>query len=597
VQTENYHPPRQAAPAPPVAPTEIDLVFNVRPCGTCTFFWPPNSADQPYGPYPAYDFDENTPAEHAPPPQSPTSFAWLKGTTRPPAFPNPEVIDGCRKAPIMTIGINPNLTAFAPGPLGASWCYPNFSSDGGTDEWTKFAYYYRYRSVYQERFDLRFAERFLKHEGKIVAPRPGFVTSVPRLSDAPAFTMTVRYDGDAQDTTIDLAGTLGTPRYVVLRNASPSPGPSNRFAQGDVIAAVLDVPAGRPAEIYAEQQAYYEQIVPTLAQFNAFLKNRGHATANVRPGEDVGQLDMVACASPHWGPPWLGGTKDTVSTIIHNCVTTNAWALKQLVQTRPAVLFLVSEASYTMFGAAFGNLIKADPPLPITPEDSDFTLLRATTNPAHPVTFEFATEIDGRPYQISTQIVIAPHFSYNSNYQAQFRLSPTAWTQFQQTYPECAAFLTSDPRIQFQGVASFSPFVAFMIASDALKDAVIAELQTTSPDATAILMRGYYDAHAMLASVLEEAYLKGKLAYTDPAGDNPGYLTRADGPCTFCVNDFWQFPQGCPYDKPAEPQLPLGFLEQVAAQIIATAAASEDAAKKAAESKQLTDVVIKPTSP
>jgi hypothetical protein len=587
-----YHPPRESTPAPPAAPTEIDLVFNVRPCGTCSFFWPPVPSDQPYGPYPAYDFDTNAPFETAPPPNDPGSFAWITGTTRPPAFPNPEVVDGCRKAPIMTIGINPNLTAFAPGPLGASWCYPNFSSDHGTDEWAKYAYYYRYRSVYQERFDLRFAERFLLAAGRVVAPRPGLVTSVPRKSDAPSFTMAVRYDGDAQDTAIELPGTLGAPRYVVLFNASPAP--NNRFAQGDTIAARLDVPAGRPAQIWAEQEAYYEQIIPVLAQFTAFLRSRGHATANIRSGEDVGQLDMVACASPHWGTPWLGGTPDAMSAIIENCVTTNAWALKQLLQTRPAVLFLVGEASYDMFAAAFGNLIKADPPLPVTPEDTDFTLLRATTNPAHPVRFEFSTAIDGAPYRISTQLVIAPHFSYDSNYQPQFRLSPAAWTQFQQDSPECATFLKSDPRIQFQGVASFSPFVAFMIASDALKDAVLAELETTWPDATAVLMRGYYDAHAMLASVLEESYQQGRLAFSDPAGDAPGFLTRADGPCTFCVNDFWRFPQGCPYGKPDEPQLPVGFLEAVAAQVVAAAKASLDPAKSAAAVKQLTDVLIKP---
>jgi hypothetical protein len=50
-------------------------------------------------------------------------------------------MDGCRKAPIMTIGINPNLTAFAPGRAGASWCYPDFSDASGGDAATKYAYY------------------------------------------------------------------------------------------------------------------------------------------------------------------------------------------------------------------------------------------------------------------------------------------------------------------------------------------------------------------------------------------------------------------------------------------------------------------------
>jgi hypothetical protein len=84
-------------------------------------------------------------------------------------------MDGCRKAPIMTIGINPNLTAFAPGRTGAAWCYPSFSSADSSDTWTKYAYYYRYRSVYQEHFDLKFIEPFLLPEGSIRAAKAGVI--------------------------------------------------------------------------------------------------------------------------------------------------------------------------------------------------------------------------------------------------------------------------------------------------------------------------------------------------------------------------------------------------------------------------------------
>lgn len=580
-----YDPPRQPTPAPPGAPTEIDLVFNVRPCGTCGFFWPPNPEHQPYGPYPAYDFDSNTPAENAPPADGRIPFAWLTGTTRPPSFPDPEVLDGCRKAPIMTIGINPNLTAFALGRAGAPWCYPSFSSDDGTDAWTKYAYYYRYRSVYQESFDLKFAEQYLLPDERIVAAKAGVLVKVVRPSDtARTFTLTLQYDNDAQTTTIPVPGQIGMPRYVVLYDTFA---PTNRFAAGAVLAARLDVPEGVSAQINGEPEAYYEQIVPTLAQFNAFLKSKGHATANVRPGEDVGQLDMVACASPHWGPTWLGGTPD-MAAIIKNCVSTNAWALKQLVQTRPAVLFLIGVASYDMFLAAFGHLIVADPPLPVVPEDSDFTLLRATTDAAHPVTIAFSTTIDGREYALETRLVITPHFSYDTNYLPQFRLSPLAWAQFQTTYPDCTTFLQHDPRITFQPVASFSPFDAFMLNKEA--DTIIAHIKTTWPDAAAVLMQGFYDAHAMMNGVLEDCYAKGTLAFTDPVGDQPGYLTRADGPCTFCVNEYWQFPQGCPYGKPDEPRLPVGFLERVAAQIIAAGAALHEPARQVAAVRQLHDV-------
>ena len=128
----------------------------------------------------------------------------------------------------MTIGINPNLTAFAPGVTGTSWCYPHFASDDGTDEWTKYAFYYRYRSVFQERFDFDFVKKYLLPEPRVIAPRAGSVVSADRTSSAPAFTLKVRYDGDLSDTEIPLSHDLGTPRWVILFDPHP---PKNRFAR------------------------------------------------------------------------------------------------------------------------------------------------------------------------------------------------------------------------------------------------------------------------------------------------------------------------------------------------------------------------------
>ena len=60
-----YDPLRQKNPRATHDPLEIELVYAVRPCWTCEFFWPERSP-QPYGPYPAYDFTSNTPAEKEP---------------------------------------------------------------------------------------------------------------------------------------------------------------------------------------------------------------------------------------------------------------------------------------------------------------------------------------------------------------------------------------------------------------------------------------------------------------------------------------------------------------------------------------------------
>lgn len=553
-----YDPPRQTQPRPSTDPLEIQLVYNVRPCGTCKFFWPDDSSQQPYGPYPVYDFDSSTPAENAPDPSGKT-FVWLKGTTRTPAFPDAEVMDGCRKAPIMTIGINPNLTAFASGTTGASWCYPSFSSDNDTDSWTKYAYYYRYRSVYQEHFDFEFAKKFLLAADQIKAEKPGVMQYSARPTDAPAFDIRVQYDGDPNPTAIHLAGKLGEPRYVVLLNTG------QKFKTGDVLAARLNVPGGQKADVFDQPIGYYQQIVPALDIFQTFLKSKGHSDAKLQVGEDVGQLDMVACASPHWGPDWLGGTGQSVNTVVSNCVQKNAWAMKQMIQTQPAILFLVGQASWNMFQDAYGHLIKSKPALPKFPEDGPFTLMRMTTQ--NECRLEFKTKINGRKYGLSTRLVITPHFSYDENFLPQFRMSPEALKAFTAANPDASNFIHTDPRMAYEKPQG--GYSGFAITKD--KAAVLAELKTKFKSAFGELMAAYYDPHQMMADVLQKMFSKKQLSYTKPKGGHPGFLTRTDGPCTFCVNDHWTFPKGCPYGKPEEKQYPIGFLEKVADEVMGAA--------------------------
>ena len=555
-----YDPPRRLNPMPPQDPLEIELVYNLRSCGTCQFFWPPDSP-QPYGPYPAYDFLSNTPTE-APAGKTGSSFVWIQGTTRPQTFPDPEVMDGCRKAPIMTIGINPNLTAFASGKTGAPWCYPSFSSADGTDSWTKYAYYYRYRSVYQEHFALKFIEPFLLPDGRITAPKSGVMKEFSRASDDPAFEIRVQYDGDANVSSLHLPGTLGGPRYVVLVDAG------EKFAKGDLLAALLTVPTGHRANVYAEPIGYYTQMLPVIQTFETFLKQKGHADAALRIGEDVGQVDMIACATPHWGPPWLGGNSQSVNTIISNCVHKNAWAMKQLVQTKPAVVFLVGQSSWNMFRQSFGDLLVTKTPLPKLPEDGPYTLLRMTTQ--QECRLEFSTKVDGHAYALSTRIIITPHFSYNENFILQFRMSPQIFMAFGKQYPAVADFLQKDPRLVFQAPAG--SFVVVGILKDA--PAVMADLKTKDPSAAAELMQCFYDPHNMMAIVLEQMYAQGHLAYTSPTRGNAGFLTRGSGPCEFCINHRWSFPKGCPYGKPDEKKYPVGFLEKVTDVMTSGSAAS-----------------------
>lgn len=563
-----YNPKRETPPPAAELPLEVKLAYQVRSCGTCSFFWPDEAKKQPYGPYTAFDFDVNVPYPAVPEKGKATS-AWVTGRTRPPSFPNGEIVDGCRKAPIMTIGINPNLTAFLPGQTGAAWCYPNFSSDNDTDAWTKYAWYYRYRSVFQERLTLDFARRFILPEGRVLAPRGGHVVSTQRLDDSPAWTVTVRYDGDPADTVLSLPGVAGDFPYVLLFDAFS---PTNVFAAGDVIAGRIAVPQGIQVDVLQQQQGYYMQFVPVLQKFEESVRGAGHPSASFRVGEDVSQLDMVACASPHWNTGFLGGTNESVAAIVDNCVSKNAWAIKQMVQTRPAVLYVVSISSWEMFYGAFGAHLQRDIPLSSKPADNDFTLLSETTDPEHPAYIVFNVTVGGMNYSSRTRLVITPHFSYNTNFLQQFRLSPAQWTELKATQQACVAALT--PANGFTVILPDpkhpANYVAIQLSSD--PDAAARSLDLLKggfPSGYEILRKGYYDPHTKMAAVLEDLYSQRVLAWKDN-GDGTGYLDRTEGSCQFCSNTLWQFPNECRYGKTSVPPPPPGFLEKVAEQIVKT---------------------------
>jgi hypothetical protein len=94
-------------------------------------------------------------------------------------------------------------------------------------------------------------------------------------------------------------------------------------------------------------------------------------------------------------------------------------------------------------------------------------------------------------------------------------------------------------------------------------------LEQKFPAAAATLRSSYYDANEMMASVLDDLYRQGKLAWTE-RDDGTGYLSRTEGSCQFCVNRHWRFPGECRYGKDRETPPPPDFLEHVAKKIVAT---------------------------
>jgi hypothetical protein len=118
-------------------PTEVELVYDVMPCNAlrtaqeplgqvhpCTYF-------RKWGTYHSYDYEING----APPQRGIVQKSVYVGR----AALVPEVLSGCRKAPIMALGINPNLPAW--WPRKRNTVFPLF------DDYRQYAHYFRYRAV------------------------------------------------------------------------------------------------------------------------------------------------------------------------------------------------------------------------------------------------------------------------------------------------------------------------------------------------------------------------------------------------------------------------------------------------------------------
>jgi hypothetical protein len=118
-------------------PTEVELVYEVMPCNALRTAQEPGRRPHPcsyfrrWGRYHSYDY-----AAEGPPPQ-PGIAQESVYVGRGPLVP--EMLSGCRKAPILAVGINPNLPGW--WPATRSWVNPLF------DDYQQYAHYFRYRAI------------------------------------------------------------------------------------------------------------------------------------------------------------------------------------------------------------------------------------------------------------------------------------------------------------------------------------------------------------------------------------------------------------------------------------------------------------------
>jgi hypothetical protein len=118
-------------------PVEVELVFETMPCNAQRVAQEPGAGPHPcayfrrWGTYHSYDY------QSAGAPAKPGIVQDTEYVGRAPLVP--EMLSGCRKAPILAVGINPNLPGWWPGTRNS--INPLF------DDYKQFAHYFRYRET------------------------------------------------------------------------------------------------------------------------------------------------------------------------------------------------------------------------------------------------------------------------------------------------------------------------------------------------------------------------------------------------------------------------------------------------------------------
>jgi hypothetical protein len=515
------------------APLEVSLVEKVKACRTCVWFW---KGTPPYGPYPGFDWNTDFPPEALRNEKQPAGYVpaqpWLSANLVGAKFADPGIMHGCRKAPIMTIGINPNLTAWFPYTSSTPWIYPAFTAA------QRYAYYYRHFTLYQESLALDFVHAHLDPGQRLLAEDDGYVIAASRESSHNYLQLAVRYRGSSEDKVYEITWKPDE-RWVVVQNGGYPDKPDSWFKKGDTLAGRFDAPSGASAEIYENAAGYYQRMVPVLDRFK---KLTGLDAANLTIGEDVAQHDMVACASPGWQTKF-DMPMDKIAT---NCVSDHGWMVAQFVQSQPAFVILVSTSALAMFRSVFA------PFMTLQNADRDvYQLLDETCRRPTYVT------IDIGAVKFRTRLIVSPHFSYPDGFTAGARLSENAWKAFGSDYPSDARLLvdkkrlTPDPKMP-------GPYLVNLQPEDDLR----AQLSISGQ---AVLDAYFLDPLQMMAQALADEFKKGTITFDAKTGR----LARASGPCRFCVNADWKFPEGCPYGKPDEPALPAGQLEDAVKAILA----------------------------
>ena len=523
-------------------PVEVQLVDRVKACTDCAWFW---GGIPPYGPFPAFDWDETFPEalKNGPPSttqsnsKDPIYWTQVKQVAAPRV--EPAVLRGCRKAPIMTIGINPNMTAFFAGAASSTWAYPYFKRP------ETYAYYYRHATIYQESFDLDDLQDQVVPGSEIRAEHDGSVL-VNRSDTYRWLSLVFTYQIDDKEVVLKREEAwLPEQRLVIFARDTRGSEPKEKLIasdaptvqepilgvsgiqEGDLIAARIEQTEKEDIRLFANGTGYYERAIPILDTLTNQLQEKGFTQCQLAIGEDISMHDMVGCASPGWSKRY----NMPMDWISEKCVDDNRYMFDQLIQSKPRVVVIVSGSSLKMFAPSF---VKLGGKMDLSYEGKDpFELLEETTTQRHLLSWD---EKENERASFQSRVIVTPHFSYGNNFKGQSRFALSDWQDFNHNHPEAVAILEKHERISERRADEAKQIVFIERDKDPLQEQI-------SPDAWQVLMQCHIDPYALIASALMDEHEYRPLI-SDPTAQ---HLDRAPGDCAFCVNDRWQFPEGCDY--------------------------------------------------
>lgn len=189
-------------------PTEVELAYEVMPCQAMRVAEEPGPTPHPcayfrqWGTYHSYGYESDLP------PAKPGILQTTQYLGRGPMAP--EMLSGCRKAPIMTVGINPNLPGWWPATINS--ISPLF------DNVAQFAHYFRYRET--AKLDIPMTEYQSDLAGRKDGPFSGVELNVAVDADGfrtiPVELKQVEMYLNYQSLLADLASTMGWANHKLL---------------------------------------------------------------------------------------------------------------------------------------------------------------------------------------------------------------------------------------------------------------------------------------------------------------------------------------------------------------------------------------------